>query len=747
MIHGIPHLNAGASALPTLAAQPQTLNDSPAGMVSEENSERLLVPPAVSGGPSRMGSPFETPAGGLNAECGVRNAEWQTRTSECQTRSAEYFSARHIAHALQCSKKTVARRAQEQAWPQRQVGNKIEFAPPADIQAQCGRNVSKEESTPPAVRFSDLTHSGEARARALLREAAVLRYHELIKCGLPVEFCLSTVVVEFHQRISCTAPTLRRWIRAYDTHALDGVVEQMIGRCGAKPISAELPDELRQRGKAMTIEHGSVARAARELSADPRLPASLRSSLHEGHTSKSYVTPSIRKAITPAPLTVARVQGPKHARLLSRWTPGDYSNLRSGDVFVSDDMTANCVVWCESPDQRGWRLGQPQILPVMDVRSLRWLAVRVIMRESGQYTADDIWGLFGDVFDTFGLPARGFLLEGGHWQSNAVRGHATGLSAEDRIGGLSSLGLKIWRSYDPRSKGMLEGGFNIFQYAADAFPGFVGRAQRTDLPEAVKKQIALCNSGKAHPRQFFQHVKEYADHIQAVFERLNHERQDGQILRGNSPLEQWAEHDPQLRQIPPAARWLYRSAMSVCRVTRNGVRVTQGSGRNQMVYYYDAPELLVPRQGSQVVCYWNDKNPDADAALLDAATRKFIGCAKRVKPLHRFDASAAELDAEADRKRAASAFARTELRAIQPELQRSRVPIPAGESTVAIGGRIAAAADQAEDRQRTRRETDRAIASAPLTTDDVRAAIGSETEPEADRISADEIADLFADEK
>jgi hypothetical protein len=128
-----------------------------------------------------------------------------------------------------------------------------------------------------------------------------------------------------------------------------------------------------------------------------------------------------------------------------------------------------------------------------------------------------------------------------------------------------------------------------------------------------------------------------------------------------------------------------------------------------VIHYYDNPELLTPRQGSQVVVYWNDHRPEADAAILDKATRRFIGMASYVKPISRFNATDAELQGEAERKAAAMQFARSEIRAIQPHLQRRAANvIPTSRSTDATGEALAEAearaAATADRQEATRRE-------------------------------------------
>lgn len=649
-----------------------------------------------------------------------------------------FIRASALAQSLGVSKPSVHQRAVREGWPWRKLGNRFEYQPPEDIAALCPAVPNSHLPTP--ISFASQNEAMRAKCRLRARAVDLANAHG-------DTHALRTMRAE-EPTFGISMRSLTRWkIKA--RAGLDALGDQKRGRSGAKPISSLLSAELLQRGRALRHERGSAARAVRELAGDPRLPASARAFLHDAHATKSYVAPSLRKALAIAPLTTALLQGPRAARLAGRWTPGDYSDLKAGDVFTSDDMTSNVICWVEWPNAAGFRVGQAQILPVMDVRTLRWLNVRVIMRDGGQYSGDDIWGLFGDTFDQFGLPANGFLLEGGHWQGNRVRGHKTGLTDDERIGGLESLGLKVWRSYDPRSKGMLEGAFNQLQFAMDAFPGYAGRDQRKELPEAVKHQLALCNPNlkrgpSHHPREFFPHISQLADHVQAVMEKANHERQDGQILRGESPLELWAAHSPQLAAIPEHAKWLYRSAMSLVQVTRNGARVTQGSGPKQQVYYYDAPELLTSRQGMKVAIYWNDHNPDADAAIVLNGT--FLGMAKRVQPLNRFSATDAQLTAEAQRKQAAMLYARTEARALQPELARNHknlIPVDTGASR--IGEEIAAAADRVEQADRTQAANARAVRRTEVTADDL-AAMNRKPESEApERITDTEIEALFHD--
>lgn len=642
-----------------------------------------------------------------------------------------YFRASTIARALGVSTKTIHRRAAAVGWPSRGVGNRREYAPPADVAVLCGPPQPEPEAAPapPQVTYASLSLTSTGRALYCKRVAAVEHYKSLVVAGTGREAALLATVAHYRslppgESLPISVTTLRRWLAIERTVGSGGLVDQKQGRVGKKAVADALPEELRRRLQAKALEHGSVARGARVLMRDPRLPAEVREHLHEGHASKSYVTPSIRMVAKTAPLTGALAQGTRHARLQGRFTPASYDGCRAGSYFCGDDMTSNVLAWCEWPNARGYVIGQPQILPVIDVGSMRWLNVRVIMRSGGQYSSDDVWGLYGDVFDTFGLPEVGFVSEFGHWQAGKVAGwkdvSKSGITREERIGGLASLGLKVIPSFDPRTK-IIETAFNQLQHVLDAAPGYAGRDQRKQLPETVKRWRAEAEAGHIHPRERFLHVSELANCVQSAMEQLNHERNDGEICRGASPLEKWTNDgaDQRLRKIPDEAKWLYRSAVSVCQVTRNGLRITQGSGAKMQVYYYDNPALLTPRQGQKVSVYWNDHNPDADAVVLAGTPRKFLGLAARVQKLCRFTATPEQLDAEQARKKAAMQYSRTELRSIQPDMARFTPPtqtVPADASAVAIGRELATAAEKAEASATAaaqgRRVVQRAVAAA-----------------------------------
>ena len=657
-----------------------------------------------------------------------------------QTVSAAFHRASVIATHLGVSIKSVHRQARAEGWPSRGVANRVEYQPPFEIPSPSPLNGEKAgmrgETIEDRVTFTDSSAHSAARQRALKRERAVLHYLDLQKAGTPVEtalrqtaaaFLLETPPFEFsYQR-------LRAWRDNYAQFGLNGLIDQKEGRVGRKPVARFLSDDQRNQLKADAIEHGSKARAGRNLMRDPELHAGARVALHGGHASKSYLPPSIREAATVSPLTAALHTGARAARLMTSSVHSDPASVKCGDVYVADDETPNVYCWEPWPNRLGYRIGRPQILQVADCASLLPLNIRVVMRASGAYTADDVAGTLGDTFDTPGLPNVGLLLEGGVWRSNSVIGHKSNLSVEDRIGGLASLGLEVFHARTPMAKWEIEGQFHLQQHIMDKVPGYCGRNERTDLPEKTKKLLAQAERGAVHPSTFLLSLSQFADHVTDALREYSHERQDGKTLRGASPWEKWNDEAPKLRVMKETDKWLYRSALCVTTAKKNGeLKVSQGSGRNQRIFYYHNADLICARAGQEIYVYWNDHNPQADAVLLCGTVtnphkRICIGTAKYVREISRFNAGPEDIGEAMGRKAAELQYAKTELRTISPHLARTSVPVVADAEARRIGQNIAAAGERHEEtvkaEARVKRSVAEAVRKAPVEAIDRAAAL------------------------
>ena len=716
----------------------------------------------------------------------------------------DFFSARDIARALKLHKKAIQRLAAREQWPVQRHGNHLEYQPPPPI-ARCvvaqPSTINHQPSTisQRSVTFADLAHSADAREKVLLREKAVQLVH--VNLGLGKETALQLVCNQFatdHPLFDISPRSLRRWMDAYAAHGLDGLVEQKRGRVGAKPFVDDLESSHLLQLAADAAGHGNwkrnnvtrrtnIARAYQNLVANPTVTGPARLWLHGNHASKSYVPPSVRRAVIErvAPLTATLIQvGPRAAKLDGAFTECTYdaSDVRA---FTADDMTANAYVWTEWPNENGFILVRPQILAVMNIGTLAWVNFRAVINTrslkdgstaaTSTYNKDDVWGTIGDTLDDLGLhvDADGqvdqiMVLEGGTWQSNVVIGQKTGLSDEDRFGGLRSLGVKVIHTRTPRGK-IIEGAFNQLQYAADNCKGYAGRDQRMDMPEDVKRNCALVKAGHAHPRGLFLHFRDFVEHVKGVMNQLNNERSDGKVLRGRTPWEAWSEFCGQgegerssFKPIPASAKWLFRSAYRVSEVTRNGVRVSQGSGKFALHYTYSHPALEIER-GRRVLVFWNDHDPDTDAVVYtvkNGKPDKLICVASRVAEIARFGATEQELSAEAARKKLSRQVALSQRAALAPYLPRhaARSSPPLEGSGVGsdsqpstINHQLVQASAANDEKKRTAARVQHNLRNTPVTAEDAAAALTlapSDGERAGVRgsseMSADEISALFS---
>jgi hypothetical protein len=214
------------------------------------------------------------------------------------------------------------------------------------------------------------------------------------------------------------------------------------------------------------------------------------------------------------------------------------------------------------------------------------LGFRLIYRRSGQYNSDDIWGLFGDMFDQFGMPRHGFLLEGGHWRSDKVIGKATGLSDEERLGGLAS---SACASGMPKTPGASRCWKAISTWANSTGIDPLASAGANSAKTPTKRFKPNCGSARprppgayphCHPKEFFPHATERANFIAQTMANLNNTRNDGQSCAANCPLR----NGPPRKAIAPRFQ-IPPSDVSQCQERHRthqewACASTVGSGKN-----------------------------------------------------------------------------------------------------------------------------------------------------------------------
>jgi hypothetical protein len=213
----------------------------------------------------------------------------------------------------------------------------------------------------------------------------------------------------------------------------------------------------------------------------------------------------------------------------------------------------------------------------------------------------------------------------------------------------------------------------------------------------------------------------------------------------------WATEKPALPAIPDSHKWMYRAARSVVQITRNGVRITQGSGRSQLCYSYDNPAILEVWRGRQVAVFWNDSNPDTDACVFTIKAgrpHKFLCVAKRVREIPRLGASEEESSAEATRKKLHSQLAVSKSGNLAQYLQRGvrNAECGVGKDQLEVGKVIEKAREAADQVIEQQARNRMAVRSVEVTAEDLEAAtqVGSaECGVRNAEMTAEELSELI----
>ena len=214
--------------------------------------------------------------------------------------------------------------------------------------------------------------------------------------------------------------------------------------------------ELKTEDRDALIAHavlncdGRVSQAWRELAGKNGLSEELLAYHLSNPASKSYCPTRIREAVKYEVGMMDDIHhGPRQDKLNGAHINRDWSGVAAMDWFCGDDATLE--VYFYVPDGKGWfTLMRGQFLPMIDVRSLRVLGFG--LRPEKSYNAAMIRTLITRVCDEHGLPRKGFIFEGGTWQSRLLKGDtaADPLSWPETEMGLRSLGLRFHHSILPR---------------------------------------------------------------------------------------------------------------------------------------------------------------------------------------------------------------------------------------------------------------------------------------------------------
>ncbi len=481
---------------------------------------------------------------------------------------------------------------------------------------------------------------------------------------------------------------------------------------------------------------GRVAQAWRELHREGELSAELSQRFIINPASKSHVPHAVWRAIAPDVRRLLPLHhGPRRHELEGPSVPRDYSQMFAGQVGQMDDVTCPVYYWEEDlTSPSGYWFGRGQLILAVDVRSM--LALSFALHSANVYNMRLVRGLMLRWHDDWGLPET-LYLERGMWKSAKIlKGDEADLSHTEM--GLREFGIKFTHAKLPRGK-LIENIIGKVQNQMERLPGYAGRDEIRAGFEKITDQIEDVNAGRVHPSKYFFHKEQWVAELTRILGNYNAEPQEGDVLKGLSPLEAWNRFQSPagIIHLGAQARYLLAHHKLKMRVPKNGIRLRSSLGGglycNEITGRFVGQEMLVwvnPDEPAQITITSLDKKqgpfviPRLDAIPAIGASGDQIGGARQQIAGH--------LD-----------YARTLYRTIAPGLavHRYRKTL-VDRPTVELGQKIAA---EQEVAQIKRRDTRRAIRKVSNLSRELKVAPRGVTATNAERVATG--LDLIAEAK
>ena len=486
--------------------------------------------------------------------------------------------------------------------------------------------------------------SGEAQSRLEIVE----RYRALVDSSPGISLNKAA------KRLGVSPASLSRWTRAEAASGFAGLLADLpTGRPSVLKLAGPIDDAL-AKVKALAADMESNTGAWRAYAQSDECPAAIAEAILKPRSSKHAIPPSLRAATRVQESLLNQHRGPRRASLKGFWVPRRLDIL-PGDVFSSDDTTPIFAWWVPWPQSDAYPFGkkllQGQLLPVIDVASQCLISFTLIARETSGYRACDIWSMFGQTFDTIGLPRLGWQLERGTWESNLIAGEKIEYKVGDisltrRVGGLRQLPtnvtawhrekiegmecfpktLQTFTSFLPKSKS-IEASFDRMQSLEGCLWGCLGRDQMRRPFEAAKKQAGACQRGSADPGHHFLSLAELVSRLVKLYDYLNHEPIEGRVFSGVPRVtfdQAIAEHP--LFRLPEDQRYLYRRHWAKTFILPTGrvscKFVSPLTGKTTTEHY--CHESFARHEGQEVLVYFDQEDPTAEAQIVLAKSGEYL---------------------------------------------------------------------------------------------------------------------------
>lgn len=300
--------------------------------------------------------------------------------------------------------------------------------------------------------------------------------------------------------------SLSRWLQK--VRANGGDIEAALeGKKKGRPAAFEPDDQEIALARFYRLTKESLPVAAWFFSRDERIRPEVRQviigiqekALAEG---KGEEFPdSVRRAFYVTETERAAFRGKKASQGVEMVTrrgmfeilaDGSERRILAGDVWEMDDYSTNQPFYFRDPFTGEEILGR-QVLAARDLASASWLGFDHIGRERDAYRGEDIVRFIERLVRSHGKP-RTLRLERGIWEKSGVHGiEVAGLAG--RWGDLRDL-FEIEHVFKSKSKGIIEGGFNVLQRWLGHSGTDIGRT-RGEFEEATRRVMQARQQGKS----------------------------------------------------------------------------------------------------------------------------------------------------------------------------------------------------------------------------------------------------------
>lgn len=507
---------------------------------------------------------------------------------------------------------------------------------------------------PVPLRLATISESDpDAVAEESIFEAAA---QDLVELKAKIKARLATgIILDFIEERWPTLEKSRNAIRMRMDRAINRDGSSPEKKRGPKPIALLNDAELRM-AKALYVTHESKTLALRKLAGSPACRQEVADVILKRRSSKHTITPALRGQLVVPDAVMDWHKSPKKVRRESFITPrtktfldrsGAEQRLLPGMLAERDDMSNNFIFWIDWPwggdpcsDKYGVRIARGQNLLHIDVASLRFLSMNMLVRLRDSYRADDIWQWVGQTYRDLGIPQIGERWERGIWNANQL--HGTPIKAghtgqEQRLGGIQALGRKITTSQSPTTK-IIENRFRFYQRICKDIPGQIG-AFRGEM-EKVSKLWTACRAGSRDPRDYFLSYEDAVSQLEGRLQDVNSEQVEGAIYNG-IPNDIWIREggEKRMTRLTADQSYLFSRDRHVVTVNKGQALVRKSAPDGVRLAWYFHCEDLWRFEGRKVALFMNDFAP-AEGATVVLADRqgegKVVGFADLVEGCPQF---------------------------------------------------------------------------------------------------------------